>query len=365
MRPLKIRKLQTQNFRNLDDSIISFSSGINCILGENGNGKTNILEAIYLLITRKSFRKNARFPQYLGIDGENPEIYLSAAFEEDRQLIPYSGKLWKERAEWYLKGKPTKKKLPVGVIFIDPFDGQKFYASASGRRHWFDTHLSQLNPTYAKNLSRYQAGLRQRNSLLSHKPVEFRQQISALDSDMAPIAVELTACRKQFLKELEVFAEKIFGELFDEKHKLGLGLNGQMINADVQEYLQMLAKNLPRDEMAGHSKCGVHRDDYTVFFDGMNSFDYCSLGQQKMAYLGLLFAYIELFRYRLISSPIVLMDDISGELDSLRWSRLVNYLRRKSFQVLITTANEKFGEELSRIEGANRIFIQLGSASQG
>ena len=146
---------------------------------------------------------------------------------------------------------------------------------------------------------------------------------------------------------------------------MGFGLSGQMINANVQEYLQMLVKNLPQDEMAGHSKYGVHRDDYTILFDGLNSLDYCSLGQQKMAYLGLLFAYIELFRYRLISSPIVLMDDISGELDRVRWGRLVDYLRKKSFQVLITTANEKFGEELSRIEGANRIFIELGSASQG
>ena len=364
MRPLKIRKLQTQNFRNLDDSIISFSPGINCILGENGNGKTNILEAIYLLITRKSFRKNARFPQYLGIDGENPEIYLSAAFEEGEQLIPYSGRLWRERAEWYLEGKLTKKKLPVGVIFIDPFDGQKFYASASVRRHWFDTHLSQLDSVYAKNLARYQAGLRQRNSLLSQKPAEFRLQISAIDSDMAPIAVELTARRKEFLKELEIFAEKIFKELFDKKHKLGFSLNGQMINANVQEVLQILAKNLPQDEMTGYSKCGVHRDDYTLLFDGLDSLDYCSLGQQKMSYLGLLFAYIELFRYRLISSPIVLMDDISGELDRVRWGRLVDYLRKKPFQVLITTANEKFGEELSRIEGANRILIQLGRASQ-
>ncbi len=364
MRPLKIRKLQAQNFRNLSSDVISFSSGINCILGENGNGKTNILEAIYLLITRKSFRKNARFPQYLGIDGENSEIYLSAAFEEGEQLIPYSGKLREEGTEWYLEGRPTKKKLPVGVIFVDPFGGQKFYTSASVRRHWFDTHFSQLDLAYAKNLARYQAGLKFRNSLLSLRPDKFRQQISALDSEMAPVAVELTNLRKKFLKELETFAGKIFGEIFDKKHKLGLNLSGQMINASVQKYLHILAKNLPQDEMAGHSKWGIHRDDYTVLFDGLDSFSYCSLGQQKMAYLGLLFAYIELFRYRLISSPIVLMDDVSGELDKVRWGRLVNYLEKRSFQVLITTANEKFGEELRRIERANRIVVRLGVASQ-
>src|SRR5690606_34270057 len=95
--------------------------------------------------------------------------------------------------------------------------------------------------------------------------------------------------------------------------------------------------------------------------DGLNSYDYCSLGQQKMSYLSLLFAYIELFRYKYTSYPIVLIDDVSGELDRFRWQKLVEYLEKSEFQVLITTANEKFKEELERIVGASKLYVESGS----
>ncbi len=365
MRSLKIRKLQAQNFRNLHNNIISFSPGINCILGENGNGKTNILEAIYILIMRKSFRKNASFPQYLGIDGENPEIYISAAFEEkDEELVPCSGKIWQGGSEWYLEGKPTKKKPQVGIIFINPFDSQTFHTTASVRRSWVDTHLSQLDSVYKKNLSKYSGSLKFRNSLLFKKPSRFREQIKAIDSEMASLAVSLTIRRRHFLKELEPFTEKTFKEIFGEEHRLTMNLDSRVVDANPQKYLQILAENFSKDEAIGHTSYGVHRDDYVLLFNGLNSFDYCSLGQQKMSYLSLLFAYIELFRYKFTSFPIVLLDDVSGELDKVRWTRLVNYLERSSFQILITTANEKFEEELGRIEGANKILVQLGATSQ-
>jgi DNA replication and repair protein RecF len=92
----------------------------------------------------------------------------------------------------------------------------------------------------------------------------------------------------------------------------------------------------------------------------MNSTDFCSLGQQKMSYLSLLFAYIELFRYKIGSFPIVLMDDVSGELDQARWENLVRYLGNADFQTLITTANDAFRRELERIEGTKKIFVSSG-----
>ena len=108
---------------------------------------------------------------------------------------------------------------------------------------------------------------------------------------------------------------------------------------------------------------GVHKDDYVLLFDGLNSFDYCSLGQQKMSYLSLLFAYIELFRYKFNAFPIVLIDDVSGELDKFRWKKLVEFLEHSEFQVLITTANEKFKEELEQIQNAKKIYVESGRIS--
>ena len=111
--------------------------------------------------------------------------------------------------------------------------------------------------------------------------------------------------------------------------------------------------------MIGHTSYGIHKDDYLFEFDGVNAYDYCSLGQQKMSYLSLLFAYIELFRYKFTAYPIVLIDDVSGELDASRWARLIQYLKDAEFQVLITTANEKFREELEKIEGTTVMRIRI------
>src|SRR5690606_24174314 len=105
-------------------------------------------------------------------------------------------------------------------------------------------------------------------------------------------------------------------------------------------------------------------DDYLLLFDDFNAIEFCSLGQQKMSYLSLLFAYIELFRYKFKAFPLVLLDDLSGELDETRWKLLVQFLNRQEFQVLITSANEKFREELDSISNVKNFLIESGNLVQ-
>ena len=366
MHPLKIQKLQVQNFRNLSSDIISFSSGINCIFGDNGNGKTNILEALYFIITRRSFRKNTSFPQFLSFNGENEEISLMALFEERDQekKITYSGRIREKGGEWHLQGKPTYKKIEVGIIFINPFEGQAFHHTPSVRRNWVNIHLSQLDFSYKKNLKRYNEILKFRNSLLQKRPYQYRQQIKAIDSEMAPLAINISSRRRKFLEEIQPFVQKVFQDIFDVNDSLRINLESQVVSSDDREYLKMLEQNLIKDEQLRRTSYGVHRDDYTLLLNGLNSFDYASLGQQKMSYLSLLFAYIELFRYKFMSLPIVLLDDVSGELDEVRWEHLVNYLKKSSLQLLITTANKKFEKELGKIEGVKKILVKQGVVSQ-
>jgi DNA replication and repair protein RecF len=363
MLPFKIEKLQVTNFRNLEDQIISFSPNINCIFGDNGNGKTNILEAIYFLILRKSFRKNASFPQILSMDGEKPEILFSSVFksEIEEELLSLSGKLSSEGGSWYQNGKGTNRKLKTGVVFFNTFFFQGFHNSPSSRRSWVDDHLGQLDSAYKSDLARYQKSLRFRNKLLSKKPSQFRKQIEAIDKEMAPLSYSLTNSRLSFLEELKPFVQKAFFDLFSEDHNLEITLDTKMTLQNPEIYFDLAKKNQEKDEILGYTHYGVHKDDYVLLFDGLNSFDYCSLGQQKMSYLSLLFAYIELFRYKFKSFPIVLLDDVSGELDKLRWKRLVDYLKTKNFQILITTANDRFKDELDTIAGAKKILVDGGS----
>lgn len=358
----KISKLQVTNFRNLNPDVISFSSGINCILGENGNGKTNILEAIHVLSTKKSFRKNTSFPQFLSIDGGKPEIIFSSVFNnQDNEVISYTSKMTNESMLWFINGAPTKKRLDIKVVFINPFDSYGFHNVAADRREWIDYFLSQLDDGYKKSLSKYTMALRFRNTLLAKKPSKFREQVIAGDVELSQLSAFLTNKRIDFLEAIEPIIGETFQALFSEKHTLKINLDSRIIGLTAENIQKVFANNLETDIERGHTSYGPHKDDYVLLFDGLNSFDFCSLGQQKMSYLSLLFAYIELFRYKYMSYPVVLIDDVSGELDQHRWRRLVEYLKEREFQVLITTANEKFKEELERISGANNIHIKDGS----
>lgn len=359
----KIAKLQVQNFRNLQGDVIQFGPKINCIFGSNGNGKTNILEAIHVLLLKKSFRKNTSFPQYLSVDGEKPEIIISSVFENKDERYSLSTRIVQERMEWFQNGQPVKKQPGVALVFVNPSDSYQFVALPAFRRQWFDQHIGIVNPEYKKVLNQYNSALRNRNVLLSKKPSHYQEQLDALEPLMADYAYKLVQWRKHFLGELAPFCKKAFENVFSEEHDLGLGLETCYPTQKPEEIVRELREQRVKDELIGHTRKGVHKDDYVLHFDGFNAFEFCSLGQQKMSYLSLLFAYIELFRYKFMSFPIVLIDDVSGELDSQRWRRLVHFLEQSEFQVLITTANEKFKEELDRIQDANKIFVSAGAIS--
>ena len=110
MKCWKIKKLQTQNFRNLKNTVFEFGPGINCIFGQNGNGKTNLLEAVHLITNKKSFRKNTDYAQMINIEGENPEIILQSVFEDQGEILSYSARITQEFEERYLNNKLERSK---------------------------------------------------------------------------------------------------------------------------------------------------------------------------------------------------------------------------------------------------------------
>lgn len=361
----KIEKLRVVNFRNLSEDIFEFSKGINCILGENGNGKTNILEAIHVLATKKSFRKNSSFPQFLSVDGEKPEIILSSVLsDQDENPFSYNAKVDNSKYVWSVDSKTVKRKLDIKVVFINPFDSYSFHNSASFRRTWFNNHFSKIDDSYKKLISKYDKSLRFKNNLLSKKPNKLHQQLKVINLEIAKLSAQITSKRLVLLKELEQICGPTFQELFSKQFDLNIGLDSKFIGLDESKIFNELQSRVEKDLIIGFSTIGIHKDDYVLLLNGMNSYDYSSLGQQKMSYLGLIFAYIELFRYKFRVFPIVLIDDVSGELDRCRWGMLIDYLRRREFQVLITTANENFKDELEKIEIAKKFYIEGGSIKQ-
>jgi DNA replication and repair protein RecF len=356
----KIKKLQTQNFRNLSSSVFEFTSGINCIFGQNGNGKTNLLEAVHVLTNKKSFRKNTSFPQMIDIEGGQPQIILQSVFEKENELASYSLRMSEELEERFLNSSPVKSRTPSTSVFINPFDSYSFHTSSTFRRQWMDTHISLMDREYKQVLSRFQKAIRFRNSVLALGGKSTPTQLRAIDEQVAEYSAILTSKRHEFLGQLNKFITPTFKAVFAEENTLQMDLDSLFLLWDSQKIYDFYRHQESADIKAGVTQVGIHRDDFIFSFNGLNAFEFCSLGQQKMAFLSLIFAYIELFRYKFSSYPIVLIDDVSGELDSQRWKNLIEYLETKNFQVLITTANENFGKELERIPNSKKFFIEHG-----
>jgi DNA replication and repair protein RecF len=361
MESWKLKKLQSQNFRNLGNQVFDFVPGINCIFGENGNGKTNLLEAVFLLTNKKSFRKNTSYPQLINVEGGQPEIILQSAFSNDKDLLAYSMRMGSEHEERFLNNTLEKSKTPVSSVFINPFDSYSFHTSSTFRRQWMDSHLSLMDSDYRKILGKFQKSMRFRNSVLSIGGKNGSNQLKAIDEQVSEYSEIITVKRLDFISGLNQQITSTFKAVFAEEHQLQLDLESLFSLWDKKKIYDFYRHQESIDFKAQVTQVGVHRDDFIFHFDGLNAFEFCSLGQQKMAFLSLIFAYIELFRYKFSSYPIVLIDDVSGELDSRRWENLIRYLETKKFQVLITTANENFGKELERIPNSKKFLIEHGT----
>ena len=357
----KVKKLQLKNFRNIQNDVFDFHPTINCIFGQNGNGKTNLLEAIYLLTNKKSFRKNTGFSQMLNIEGGQPEMVIQSVFENDERLISYSLRMTEDLEERFLNNSPDKSQTPATSVFINPFDSYSFHTSSTFRRQWIDSHLSLINKEYKQNLSRFQKAMKFRNSVLGFNGKTASNQLKAIDQQICEYSEFITKFRNEFLNGLNEFITPTFKAMFGEEHTLEVQLDSMFLNWDSIKIFDFYRHQEAVDLKAGVTQVGIHRDDFIFSFNGLNAFEFCSLGQQKMAFLSLIFAYIELFRYKFNSYPIVLIDDVSGELDSQRWKNLIGYLETKKFQVLITTANENFRKELEQISASRKFFIEQGA----
>ena len=354
-----IEKIRFFNLRNLSDQILLFSPKMNCIFGENGNGKTNILEGIYLTINRKSFRKKAAFQQILSVDCGKPEIITNLTTNNKSNKIEYYLTYWDNQSFTCLKNNEEKVKKPkLDCVFISPFDSFSFHNESSFRRNLIDTFISRMNPNYKKSLLAYNKLLKQKNYLLKYNIDH--SQLDAIDSVLSEKIVIINIERDNFIRNLNPCLEFIYHEIFSDEVCLSLEINTPFKSLNYNETFLKLKNNRSKDIESRVSRTGPHRDEVTLKFNGFDSVEFCSLGQQKTAYLSLLFAYINLFGYKFRVFPIVLIDDVSGELDSVRLSQLLKYLFKAEYQVVLTTANDDFKKKIMAFGNINLINVKDG-----
>ena len=337
-----IQSLELKNYRNYDRLIIEFSSGTNILYGDNAQGKTNILEAVYLGATTKSHRgsKDKEIIRF----GENESHIRIHLMKQDigHQIDMH---LKKSRTKGAAIDRiPIKRSSDllgcVPVIFFSPEDLSIIKNGPSERRKFLDIELSQLEKMYLHQLSSYNRVMAQRNNLLKQLVYQ-RELLDTLDSwdlQLVKYGSEVIRYRRKFIEDLNEIIREIHKNLTGKKEKIVLKYD-YSVNYD--EFLTVLQRKREIDLKYASTGAGPHRDDIEFLVNGIDIRRFGSQGQQRTAALSLKLAQIELVKRQTGETPILLLDDVLSELDSSRKNYLLDSI--KDIQTLITcTGLEEF-----------------------
>ena len=348
-----IESVQLKNFRNYDSLELTFDKGTNIFYGNNAQGKTNILESLYLCGTTKSHR-GSKDKEIVKFGEEEAHIRMMV----NRNQINYKidMHLRKNKAKGVaINGLPIKKASElfgvVNMVFFSPEDLNIIKNGPSERRRFIDLELCQLDKLYVYNLLNYNKILNQRNKLLKDlyfKP-DLEETLDVWDLQLAKYGSEVIKRRSEFVKKINEIINPIHKKITDNKENIIVKYDK---NCDELELYNQLVLTREKDKKYKTTNVGPHRDDLSFYYDDMNVRIYGSQGQQRTAALSLKLAEIEIVKSIIHDTPVLLLDDVLSELDSKRQNELLNSL--ENVQTIITcTGLDEFIENRFKI---NKIF---------
>ena len=337
-----IKQLKLKSFRNYDDAVFDFSPRTNVIYGNNAQGKTNILEAVYLFSQGRSHR--TKTDRELISFGEE-FTRLSLAFADEKRDHTADMRITKTgRKSININHVPILKlsKLMsyLNVVMFSPEDLDLVKGSPNARRHFMDSSLSQLYPAYLSSLIEYGKALNQKNSLLKMLRASGRTSdptLSVWNEALAENAVKIMRARIDFIEQINVAAAAIQSEISGEKLKITYlpSIRSEELSKDA--VLFYLAARERRETEMASSQYGIQRDDLGVDINGREAKLFASQGQQRTAALSMKIAQGEHIKKIRGEYPVLLLDDIMSELDINRRMYLSERIRDK--QVLITSTD--------------------------
>lgn len=348
-----ITKLELNNFRNYDSLSLKPDSETNILYGKNAQGKTNILESVYLCSTTKSHRCN-KDAEMIKFNQDEGHIKLFINKNEREYRIDIH--LRKNKSKGIaINGIPIKKASELfgifNVIFFSPEDLNIIKNGPAERRRFIDMELCQLDKIYVYNLINYNKVLNQRNQLL--KDIYFRPDLKdtldVWDMQLAEYGSKVIKKRIEFIEKINKIINPIHKELTDGKEDIKVIYNK---NCEEEMLYEKILENRERDIKYKTTSIGPHRDDITFLNDDINIRIYGSQGQKRTVALSLKLAEIELVKSLINDTPVLLLDDVLSELDSDRQNHLLKSL--KNIQTVITcTGLDEFIENRFKI---NKVF---------
>ncbi len=338
-----IRGISLYNVRSYELFSTDLDPNVTLILGNNGTGKTSLLEGIYFLMQGTSFRGRDR--DMINHTSTRAEILLSTDDDKRRGIIQLSTDD-KIKKSFVIKDK-TSLRLPMKyrcpVVLFEPDELRLINSSPQRRRNFFDSILSRLYPQYSKVLNRYQRVLAQRNDLL--KKYEFTNDkkawsdhLFAWDFSFVELASTIVNMREQFVVTSNQHMSKFYSKLANEDYHITVSYNSSVPGNNYQQsLLKRLHENQNRDAMLGYTCAGPHRDDFTIMLNGHPANEVASRGEMRTIMLAYKLLEVELQHEIYGSAPLILMDDVFSELDATREQQLITALQ--NYQTIITATD--------------------------
>lgn len=330
-----VESLSLKNYRNYENLNLNFSDGTNIFYGNNAQGKTNILEAVYMSGTTKSHRTNKDLEL---IRFSEEESHISTMVRKNGISHKIDIHLKNNKSKGVaIDGIPIKKASElfgmINFVFFSPEDLNIIKNGPSEKRRFMDIELCQLNKIYLADLANYNKIVIQRNKLL--KDLYFRKD---LEDTLDIWDFQLCEYGQRIMQMREAFVERLNEIIFDIHHSLSGGKENLKIiylkNCEKENLMEKLKSNRERDLKLKTTSTGPHRDDLGFYFDGMDVRKYGSQGQQRCAALSLKLSEIELVKSTTGDTPILLLDDVLSELDKNRQNYLLNHIH--DIQAMIT-----------------------------
>ncbi|WP_461214678.1 DNA replication/repair protein RecF [Lacticaseibacillus sp. GG6-2] len=354
---MRLTHLTLRNYRNYAKVDVDFSPQINVLIGENAQGKTNLLEAVYVLALARSHRTN-NDKELIRFGADFAKITGTVAREIGKhQLELVISKLGK-------KARLNKIEQPrlstyVGhfnVVLFAPEDLAIVKGSPANRRRFIDMEFGQMSVKYLQTLSEYRIALRQRNAYL--KQLKYHQAkdmvlLDVLSDQLAAAGAEIVTRRAHLLKQMAGFAAEIHSDITKGREKLTFQYQSQVpedVRDDVEKTYatmgELLAKHQARELEQGTTLVGPHRDDVAFIVNDKNVANFGSQGQQRTTALAVKLAEIDLMKSQTGEYPVLLLDDVLSELDDDRQTHLLKAIQNKVQTFLTTTSLDGIAREI-------------------
>lgn len=334
-----LERLIIKNFRNLNELKLNFERKVNIFVGENGAGKTNLLEAIYFLAILKSFRTNQ--DKQLVKFGEK-DFFLNSKILKKDTSIDINVLFDSNQKKVKVNNKPLTKIIDlIGqliVVAFTPEDLDIVKGSPAIRRRFIDVELAQVSPSYLYRLQRYLKILKQRNQILfalkRNRTLDIKE-LEGWDDQLVEIGSQIISQRKQIISKLNPLLERIYPQISGGKEKIKIEYKPCVVEEKFRERLKARQKDEIQQEV---TLVGPHRDDISFYINDVDARYFASQGQQRTITICLKLAEVQNIHYQTDEFPILLLDDVTSELDKNRRESLLKFIDQNN-QIFVTTTD--------------------------